>query len=250
MIWIGLALLSLAALLPLGIAIERETRAIGRREASLNLNRAQLLEVERDLGPAHLTEADRTGVLADAQRRVLRSADEKEAALNDGTRTPLFIALAVVPAIALALYLTNGSPNLPSVLGGSLVAEPTLPPAAEDKLLAGLRARAVSLPKGSAEARSAYIALGRAEANHGDMSAAAAAWNTALASGFDPTLAAATAEALSEAEGHVDARAKVLFQQALTNAPPDAPWRSMVVRRLAETTAGDDAENSLSVGRN
>lgn len=250
MIWIGLALLSFAALLPLGIAIERETKGIGRREASLTLHRAQLLEFERDLGAAHLTEADRTGVVADAQRRLLTSADENEVALNDGTRTPLFVALAIVPAIALALYLTNGSPNLPSVMAGSLVAEPTLPPAAEDKLLAELRAKVASLPKGSAEVRSANIALGRAEADHGDMSAAAAAWDAALASGFDPTLAAATAEALSEAAGHVDARAKALFQRALANAPPDAPWRSMVIRRLAETSAGDNAENSPSAGRN
>jgi cytochrome c-type biogenesis protein CcmH len=249
-IWIGLTLLSFAALLPLGIAIERETKGIGRRDASLTLHRAQLLEIERDLGAPHLTEADRRGVVAEAQRRLLTSADENEVALNDGTRTPLFVALAIVPTMALALYLTNGSPNLPSVSGGSLVAEPTLPPAAEGRLLAELRVRAASLPKDSAEARSAYIALGRAEADHGDMSAAAAAWDAALASGFDPTLAAATAEALSEAAEHVNAHAKALFQRALASAPSDAPWRSMVIRRLAETSVGNDAENSPSAGRN
>ena len=141
-------------------------------------------------------------------------------------------------------------------MGGSLVARPTLPLAAQDKLLAELRAKVASLSKGSAEVRSCHIALGRAEADHGDMSAAAAAWDAALASSFDPTLAAATAEALSEAAGHVDARAKALHLPAgaCKCTPPDAPWRSMVIpgslkqargitqrivpRRGAETDAG------------
>jgi cytochrome c-type biogenesis protein CcmH len=250
MIWIGLALLSAAALLPLGITIERGTRALGRREASFRLHRAQLVEIERDLGTGRIGEAERAGIVADAQRRLLKSEDEHEVVLKDGTRAPLLIALVAVPAIALALYLMNGSPNLPSVTGGSLVAEPALPQASEEKLLAELQARAASLPKDSAEARSAYIALGRAQADHGDMPAAAVAWSAALAIGFDPTLAAATAEAQSEAVGHVDVRAEALFRQALAHAPPDAPWRSMVSRRLAETSPQGGTQNSLAGAQN
>jgi cytochrome c-type biogenesis protein CcmH len=250
MIWISLALLSVAAMVPLAIAIELEPGALGRRQAALTFHREQLFEVEQNLGTGEVSGAERESVVADAQRRLLASADEAELTLKDGRRAPLLVALAVVPAVALGLYLTNGSPDVPSVTGGAVVAEPTLQPAAEGKRLSELRVRARSLPKDSADARSAYIALGRAEAERGDMRAAAAAWDTALGIGFDATLAAATAEALSEGAGHVDARAEALFKRALANAPSDAPWRSMVVKRLAEAGSGQALEGKPTAAPN
>lgn len=250
MIWIGLALLSIAAMLPLAIAIELEPSALGRRQAALTFHREQLFEVERNLGTAEVNAANRESVVADAQRRLLASAGEAEVTLKEGRRAPLLVALTVVPAIALGLYATNGSPGLPSVTGGAVLAEPTLPPAAEAKQLSELRLRARSLAKDSAEARAAYIALGRAEAERGRMRAAAAAWNTALEISFDPALAAATAEALSEDAGRVDARAQTLFERALANAPSDAPWRSMVVKRLAGAESGAALEGKPTAAPN
>lgn len=197
-----------------------------------------------------ITETERDGAVIDVQRRLLTSADERGAELRKGTKTSLRLALAGVPAIALALYLTNCLPNLPSVTGGSLIAEPALPPKAESKLSGNLRAQATSLPANRAEARSTYIALGRAEADRGDMSAAAAAWNVALTINFDSTLAAATAEALSESVYHVDTRAAALFQRALASAPAGAPWRPMVIKRLAEAKSGSDASSSSSEAGN
>ena len=210
------------------------------------LHHAQLAEAEKDLATGVNIASERLGAVTDVQRRILASADEREVELTDGARTPLLAALACVPLIALALYLANGSPRLPGVAGGSVVAEPTPSPEAEDNLLSGLRARALSSPTNSAAARSAYIALGRAEAGHGDMAAAAAAWTTALSISFDPTLAAATAEALFEGSGRVDAGARELFQKALASAPADAPWRSMVVKRLAEAATGDGGQRALT----
>jgi cytochrome c-type biogenesis protein CcmH len=241
MIWIALALLSIAAMLPLWISIEREPRAPGRRAAALALHREQLAELEGSLGADGTGEGEHASAVIDVQRQLLASAGEREEELRRGTKMPLLVALGAVPAIALALYLTNGSPNLPSVPGGSLVAEGAPSPEAVTRMLAKLRDRATSLPANSAEARSAYIALGKAEADQGDMPAAADAWNAALAIHFDPTLAAATAEALSESAGHVDARAAALFQRALASAPANAPWRPMVMRRLAEAKAETDA---------
>jgi cytochrome c-type biogenesis protein CcmH len=250
MIWIGLAVLSVVAMLPLAIAIELEPVALGTRQAALTFHRNQLFEVEQNLGTGEVSATEKENVVADAQRRLLASADEVEVTLKDGRRAPLLVALVVVPAIALGLYLTNGSPDLPSVAGGAVLAEPTLPPSAEGTRLSELRLRARSLPEDSADARSAYIALGRAEAERGDMRAAAAAWNTALGISFEPTLAAATAEALSESEGHVDARAKALFERALENAPSNAPWRSMVVKRLTEAGAGLTLEDQPTAAPN
>ena len=64
------------------------------------------------------------------------------------------------------------------------------------------------------------------------MMGAAKAWQRALANRFDPTLAAETAEAMTEANGHVTPAAAALFRRALAAAPADAPWRGMVERRL------------------
>jgi cytochrome c-type biogenesis protein CcmH len=229
----------------LALAIGFSIVAVSRRRTAYRVPHPSS-DRRRMQAAGDITETERDGAVIDVPRRFLTSADEREAELRKGTNTSLRVALAGVPAIALTLYLTNGSPNLPSVTGGSLIAEPALPPEAESKLLANLRARATSLPANSAEARSTYIALGRAEADRGDMSAAAAAWNVALTINFDSTLAAATAEALSESVGHVDACAAALFQRALASAPADAPWRPMVIKRLAEAKSGSDASSSSS----
>jgi cytochrome c-type biogenesis protein CcmH len=249
MIWIALGMMSVAAMLPLGIAAGREPRAPVRRDAALALHRTQLLEAERDLVAANRSERDSAGTVADIQRRMLASVDEREAELRDGSKAPLLVVLAAIPLLALGLYLANGSPYLPSVAGGAAVAEPTLSPGAERDLLAALRAKAASLPARSMDARAAYIALGRAEADQGDMSAAAAAWDTALEISFDPTLAAATAEALTEDSGRVGGHARTLFERALAAAPAGAPWRSMVARRLSESGTGDGGQDGPAPAR-
>jgi cytochrome c-type biogenesis protein CcmH len=106
-------------MVPLAIAIELEPGALGRRQAALTFHREQLFEVEQNLGTGEVSGAERESVVADAQRRLLASADEAELTLKDGRRAPLLVALAVVPAVALGLYLTNGSPDVPSVTGGA-----------------------------------------------------------------------------------------------------------------------------------
>jgi cytochrome c-type biogenesis protein CcmH len=226
---------------------EHDNVAPGQCEAALALHRAQMVEIERNLEPRVITDTE--GAVIDLERRLLTSEDEHDVEFRKGTKTSLRVAPAGVPAIALVLNLTNGPPNLPSVTS-SLIAEPALPPEAEGRLLANLHARATLLSADSAEARSTYIALGRVEADRGDMSAAAAAGNVALTINFDSTLAAATAEALSESVGRVDARAVALFKRTLARAPADAPWQSMVIQRLAEAKTGRDASSSSSEAGN
>ena len=67
-----------------------------------------------------------------------------------------------------------------------------------------------------------------------DQSPGTRAWRTALATRFDPTLAAEAAEAITETEGRVTDEAAALFRRALVEAPADAPWRAMAQKRLAE----------------
>ena len=76
--------------------------------------------------------------------------------------------------------------------------------------------------------------LGNAEASRGRLKAAADAWQTALAVHFDPTLAAEAGEAITEVNGQVTDDAAALFRRALAESPPDAPWRPMALKRLAE----------------
>lgn len=231
MIWLVFALATAACLAPLAVSLlRRHFAARGRREAALALYRAQLAELERERAEGRVAEGEFAAAELEVQRRLLAAASETEPAAGPVARRPILIALALVPVAALALYLPGGLPFLP--------AAPLAPRLAEaqqaDALIAALRARLATMDPASPRRREGFILLGNAESERGNAGAAADAWRTALASGFDPTLAAETAEAMSEAAGHVTPEALALFKQALAAAPPDAPWRGLVQQRLNE----------------
>ncbi len=140
----------------------------------------------------------------------------------------------MVPVAAMLLYLTGGSPGLPAMPLKGRIAAAEQQARTEAAMIAQLRAVLEKLDPRSEKAREGYVLLGKAEARLGDLGAAAAAWKTALAARFDPTLAAEAAEATTEAAGHVTEEAAELFRRALAGAPADAPWRPMAERRLAE----------------
>ena len=234
MIWLALILLALAAMAPLALAMRRTAPARGRREAALALHRAQLAELDRDLAEGQIGPEDHSRAVLEVQRRLLAAADAP-ADMPGGAKTaPLLTALIAVPMAALALYLVGGTPNLPSVRHTDVLAEQQRQAQQDEALIQRLRAGLLRLDPKSDTARQGYILLGNAEASRGNMPAAAAAWGTALAARFEATLAAETAEAMTEAAGHVTDESAALFRRALAEAPPDAPWRPMVERRLAE----------------
>ncbi len=148
------------------------------------------------------------------------------------------MALGLVPTAAVALYVTGGSPGLPAAPLRARIASAEQQARAEMGIIEELRTVLAQLDPRSEKAREGYVLLGGAEARIGDMAGAAAAWKTALAAGFDPTLAAEAAEASVEASGRVTDEAVALFHRALADAPPDAPWRVMAERRLGEYRAG------------
>jgi cytochrome c-type biogenesis protein CcmH len=76
--------------------------------------------------------------------------------------------------------------------------------------------------------------LGRTEVSLGHLPEAASAWRRALATRFDPTLAAETAEVITDSEGHVTPEAAALFKRALAEAPADVPWRKAAEKRVSE----------------
>ncbi len=232
MIWLAIAGLAAFALAPLGLTLFRSARARGRQEAALALHRAQLIELDRDLADQRIGVPEHAAAVLEVQRRLLAEAGRADPEPVSAGRSPLWAALLLVPVGALALYLVGGSPELPAAPLAGRIAAAEARAKREVALIAELKTALTKLDPGSAKARQGYILLGNAEARLGNMPQAAAAWQKALANRFDPTLAAETAEALTEANGHVTPDAEALFRRALATAPANAPWRAMVERRL------------------
>ena len=232
MIWITLLALALAALVPLILSLLRASAAQGRRDSALALHRAQLVELDRELAEGRLGQTEHASAKLEVQRRLLAAADTEDAPTLRARRFPLIAALTLVPALALGLYLLNGVPDMPAAPHAEMVAAEAARAAQEEALIGQLRTRLAGLDPRNEQARQGYMLLGNAEASRGNMAAAAAAWNTALQAKYDPTLAAQTAEALTEAAGQVTEEAARLFRGALEAAPKDAPWRPIVERRL------------------
>ncbi len=173
----------------------------------------------------------------EVQRRLLAAAAQPEPTAGRSSGQPLLLALIMVPMAAFALYAVGGSPSMPDVPLADRLAAAEAEARRDDALIAELRAHLAKVAPKSEQGRAGFILLGNAEASRSNMRAAAEAWGTALDARFDPLLAMEVAEATTEAEGRVTDRARTLFSQALAAAPPDAPWRPMVEKRLSEAGA-------------
>jgi cytochrome c-type biogenesis protein CcmH len=233
-IWLGALLLAGAALAPLALTLRPTLSARGRREAALALHRAQLAELDRDLAEGRIARAEHQGAVLEVERRLLSAAAARDPASGAAPRGPVWAALAMVPLAAGLLYLTGGSPGLPAAPLKARLAAAERRARNESHLVMELRTVLATLDPHSEKAREGYVLLGDAEARLGDMTGAAEAWKTALATRFDPTLALEAAEATAEASGRVTAESAALFRRALAAAPVDVPWRRMAEQRLAE----------------
>jgi cytochrome c-type biogenesis protein CcmH len=239
MLWGLFVLLSALVLAPAAFAFVRARGARGRRAAAMALYRAQLAELARERAENRIGEAEHALAVREVDRRLLAAdAEPDEAAeARPGRKAGIGLVacvLAAVPLVALALYLPAGDPGLPAAPLAPRLAAARAQHQEMDRLIADLHQRLAALDPKSREAREGFLLLGRAEAENGDFAAAASAWRAALADGFDPALAAATAEAETRAAGRVNAKAADLFRQALAQAPADAPWRALAEQRLAE----------------
>lgn len=232
MIWLAIGLLALAALAPLGVALLRRGQAQGARELAMQLHQTQLAELDRDLAENRILPAEHATAKLEVQRRLLAAAAASEAVPRTGSRTPLLVTAALVPVLALGLYLVGGTPGMPSVTNEAAVARKR---AAEgDALLAQLRQRLAAMDPKTEQARQGYVLLGTIEDQRGNPAAAAQAWTVALAARFDPTLAVRTAFAAAQAEGSLTTDSAALLRRALAAAPPDAPWRGVVEEQLKQ----------------
>ncbi len=240
MIWLAALALAALSLAPLALFTWRGGRLRGRQEAAIVLHRAQLEELDHDLAEGRLLVAEHDAAKLEVQRRLLA-----DAALPDGpeagTGRGFVQATAVlIPLAAFGLYLGCGHPGFPppdSDASARTAGAPRIDPArlAQDEALIGqLRNRLALMEPHAPEALRLDEMLGNAELSAGHLPEAAAAWQHVLNDQFDPTLAAETAEVLTEASAHVTMQALSLFKRALAQAPADAPWRPMAERRVAE----------------
>ncbi len=234
MIWLGLLILTAVALAPLALSLRRAAVARGRREAALALHRAQLVELDRDRDEGRIGPAEHATAVLEVQRRLLAEAAREETAPPRGSREPLIVALIMIPVMAVALYRVGGSPWLPAAPLAARIAAGESAARDEAQLIDQLRTRLAGADPKSEQTARGYELLGNAEASRGNMAEAADAWRHVLAVRFDPTLAVETAEAITETAGHITDEAAALFRRALAEAPPDAPWRPMAEKRLAQ----------------
>jgi cytochrome c-type biogenesis protein CcmH len=209
----------------------------GRQEAALALHRAQLQELDRDLEEGRLVPSEHEAAKLEVQRRLLADAALAEPVQARSSALAIGLAALLVPATALGLYLSVGHPEFPPK---GRDAPPPLTPEqqakaeADDRALAQLRARLQFMDPHAPRTLEGYLLLGRTELSRGELPEAAAAFQHVLEERFDPTLAAETAEVLTQASGRITPEALALFKRAVAEAPPDAKWKPMAEQRIAE----------------
>jgi cytochrome c-type biogenesis protein CcmH len=233
-IWLAITCLAVIALAPVALSLRRTAAVRGRREAAVQLHRAQLAELDRDLAEGRIAAAEHANATLEVQRRLLAATAGYDGEPRVSSRASVLGVLAFMPIGAIALYLLRGSPELPAVPLADRVAEAHERAMQEAALIAHLRSKLSDIDPHSEQGRQGYVLLGNAEASRGRLEAAAEAWQIALKTQFDPTIAAETAEAITEVRGRVTEEAATLFRRALAEAPADAPWRGMAERRLSE----------------
>ncbi len=239
MIFVLIIVLAVLTLAPLAWVVWRGAGIRGRRDAAMALHRAQLGELDRDLAAGRLLPEEHAAARLEVQRRLLADAALSEAAPPPPGRLTLVLTAVAVPALAMVLYLQGGHPDYRAEAVAA--AAPTAGANADVEkqaavMVAQLRARLAMMDPASDRARDGYLLLGRTELTLGHLPEAADAWRRALASRFDPTLAASTAELLTESQGHMSDEAAALFRRALAEAPPDVPWRKGVEARLRQAS--------------
>jgi cytochrome c-type biogenesis protein CcmH len=268
MLWFVLAGMAasavLAALWPLLRAPAGAKADAAASEAAFY--RAQLEEIQRDVERGLLPQVEAEGARAEAARRLIAAASGPSpppASPRNRLAAAALIAIGL-PAIAFPLYALLGQPRM----ADEPLASRNIAPQTDGEIeaaVAAVEARLIAKPndgKGWAVIAPVYMRLERyADAAHayaeafrlvGEDPLRRAAYGEALvaAAGGVVTDEARQAfgRALAEAPGQPQARfylalgaeqdgkkaeAISAYEQLLGNAPPDAPWRSVVSARLA-----------------
>ncbi|ACI52660.1 cytochrome c-type biogenesis protein CcmI [Gluconacetobacter diazotrophicus PA1 5] len=236
MIWIGIFLLSTVVLLPAIVAIRRTDRLTDERASALLLHYAQLAELDRDRQDGLIADSEHLGAVLEVQRRLLATDAAPARSLGRAARVPaVVVALLLIPASAVGLYLLCGHPALPAQPLAPRLAALHAQDHRDDALLAELRTGLARMAPDDPNRFRGYLLLGQAEAARMHYADAAEAWRQATAIQFIPEIAARAAEAQTLADGRVSSDSAALFRRALDGAPADAPWRMAAEQRIAQS---------------
>lgn len=264
MIWVVFAVVTAAVIAVLLFPVIRNVAAAGDRNAfDRAVFRDQLAELDRDLERGVIAPAEAEAARNEISRRLIAAAAGREAETRAVSPAVALLAVLVVPAVALPLYLHGGQPRLPDVPLAERLENATatgdfeamivqverhLATAPDDldgwKVLAPAYRR-TSRWDDAAEAQRNILRLsprtadGLADygealvlANQGLVTAEAhALMRDALA--LDTRLPKARFyDALALKQEGKTAEAKASFEAFLAETPADAPWRDMLVAEL------------------
>jgi len=281
-LWLIIALMTAAAVFAVLWPLARGRGAGGGSDIAVY--RDQLDEITRDRASGLIGQAEAEAAKVEVSRRLLAAADVADAEKTEREDSPLWrrrataiAGLVLLPAGALALYLTIGSPQLPGEpLAARLQAEQNNPPI--EALIAKVEEHIARNPddgRGWEVLAPVYMRLGRYDS-------AARAWSNAIAlNGSNAERESEYGQALvAAANGVVTAEAKAAFERSLAldaqdvlarfymgmaadqdgrradadkiwgdllaNAPPGAPWIEFV-RHAMERKATVSATASATV---
>lgn len=120
LLWIAFAFMTAAALAAVLLPLARPTREAKPDDGALEVYRHQLDEIEDERARGLVDDSDAVGARVEVSRRLLASADRldrlrRSTALPESRRATVALATAAaIPLLTLGLYLTHGSPGLPS----------------------------------------------------------------------------------------------------------------------------------------
>jgi cytochrome c-type biogenesis protein CcmH len=272
--WSAAGLLLAAVLAMLLRPLLRQPRDATASDAAIAVFRRQLAELDSDAAQGRLPPAAAEAARTEIARRLLLAADREAAdaaSAQPGAETSWRIGAAVgiaalLPAAAIAIYLSVGAPV---AIGGSTQVDAALRAHSETELRAAAAALAART-RANPDNLEDWVMLGRTLASLERFAEAQGAYHHALALAPDrPELHAELGETLVlEGQGVVtpaaaaefakagkDPRARYYLAEAalqqgdtergiallhalLADAPADAPWRHAVAERLAQIAPG------------
>jgi cytochrome c-type biogenesis protein CcmH len=206
--------------------------------------RDQLKELERERAAGEIGAAEAEAARAEIARRLLAASGATKPAVAAPSRPPQKVAIGLallLPMAALAIYLVEGTPSLPSQPfatrdQGARVAIQVAAAQAQ-----ALEQRLIAAPQD----RAGWIELGQRWSELEEDAKAADAYGRAIGltkgglSGGDPTLTGRYGEALVRANGGtVTETARAAFEQVMALRPGDPRARYFLA--LANFQAGDD----------
>src|SRR5947207_9010050 len=253
--------------------------AARRSGSDLAVYRDQIAELDRDREAGLIAGAEAEAARVELSRRLLAAAEQSQSGVMPspgGTlrrRAAAIVVLAGVPALAMGLYLSLGSPDLPGQPIAGRVAAP-VQNRGLDTLVAQVEAHLAKNPedgRGWEVVAPVYMRFGRFE------DAVKARRNAIRLNGASADREADLGESLMAlANGVVTDEAKAAFERALaldaklpkarfflgvaahqdgqgdkavsiwrnmlSDAPPDSPWAGMVRETLARVEGGPPAE--------